>query len=86
MYRATISAVCASPKRPQRPVPREDVDKNTDEDNEQEIDFGSFSWYGDEEDRTIEEPLEILEVESRKRPRPKVKSSIKKPPFISILT
>jgi len=81
-----ISATWASPKRPSRPSSTGEVDKETDEfsiarekDNEQEIDFGSFSWYGDDDSKLDEEPLEILDVEGRKRPsRP---TSNKKPPF-----
>merc|ERR1712154_115643 len=81
------------PKRPSRPKGlTTEIDQENDEsffedlqdpkerENEEEIDFGSFSWYGDSEDESIEdEPIEILEAESRKRPqRP---SSNKRPTF-----
>jgi len=90
-----VCAVWASPKRPSRPKSTGEVAKDTDElpDNEQEIDFGTFSWYGDDEDRKlVEEPLEIPDVEARKRPKKpsfnfdfdliNVEPTNKGPPFI----
>merc|ERR1712223_68858 len=85
------SSTLAVPKRPSRPSASRsgDVsDKDEDgsffetpeqvksKDNEQEIDFGTFSWYGDDDDTNVDSPIEIIEPETRKRPqRPNFSSS-----------
>jgi hypothetical protein len=76
-----LSVAFGLPKRPTRPKGRaaSNIDKENDEafeipqvtkeiENEQEI--GSFPWYEDSEDETIDdEPVEFLEAEGRKRPK-----------------
>merc|ERR1712223_1319195 len=78
------SSTLAVPKRPSRPsasrsgdVSDKDEDgsffetpeKVKSKDNEQEIDFGTFSWYGDDDDTNVDSPIEIIEPETRKRPQ-----------------
>ena len=47
----------------------ETPEKVKSKDNEQEIDFGTFSWYGDDDDTNVDSPIEIIEPETRKRPQ-----------------